>query len=118
MEFRINIKQRGGMIAKGIRLGIQFEQLFTDDRYMKVSRHCMAMAERLTEGFASKGYSFAFEAETNQLFPILPDAKAEELVKEFAFTPWGRVDEDHQIFRFVTSFMTKLESVDHLIEML
>ena len=45
-------------------------------------------------------------------------AKAEELAKEFAFTPWGRVDENHQIFRFVTSFMTKPESVDHLIEML
>lgn len=117
-DFRYNIKQRGGMLAKGRLLGIQFEQLFTDDRYMKVSRHCMAMAERLTEGFASKGYSFAFEAETNQLFPILPDAKAEELAKEFAFTPWGRVDENHQIFRFVTSFMTKPESVDHLIEML
>ena len=117
-DFRYNIKQRGGMLAKGRLLGIQFEQLFTDDRYMKVSRHCMAMAERLTEGFASKGYSFAFEAETNQLFPILPDAKAEELAKEFAFTPWGRVDENQQIFRFVTSFMTKPESVDHLIEML
>ena len=54
-DFRYNIKQRGGMLAKGRLLGIQFEQLFTDDRYMKVSRHCMAMAERLTEGFASKG---------------------------------------------------------------
>ena len=42
----------------------------------------------------------------------------EELAKEFAFTPWGRVDENHQIFRFVTSFMTKPESVDRLIEML
>ena len=95
-----------------------FEQLFTDDRYMKVSRHCMDMAKKLADGFASRGYSFAFEAETNQLFPILPDKKAEELAKEFAFTPWGRVDENHQIFRFVTSFMTKPESVDRLIEML
>ena len=78
----------------------------------------MAMAEKLTEGFASKGYAFAFEAETNQLFPILPDDKAAQLAEEFAFTPWGRVDENHQIFRFVTSFMTKPESVDRLIEML
>ena len=85
---------------------------------MKVSRHCMDMAKKLADGFASRGYSFAFEAETNQLFPILPDKKAEELAKEFAFTPWGRVDENHQIFRFVTSFMTKPESVDRLIEML
>lgn len=117
-DFRYNIKQRGGMLAKGRLLGIQFEELFTDNRYMKVSRHCMDMAAKLTEGFRSKGYSFAFEAETNQLFPIIPNEKVEELSKDFAFTPWGKYDDSHMIIRFVTSFMTKPEAVDALIEKL
>ena len=117
-DFRYNIKQRGGMLAKGRLLGIQFEQLFTDDCYMKISRHCMEMAERLAEGFRKKGYSFAFEAETNQIFPILSDEKVKELSTEFTFTPWGRTDNTHQIIRFVTSFMTKPEAVDQLIRLL
>lgn len=117
-DFRYNIKQRGGMLAKGRLLGIQFEQLFTDDRYMKVSRHCMDMAYKLIDALTEKGYAFSVEAQTNQIFPILSDEKIEELSKDFAFTPWGRYDETHQIVRFVTSFMTKEESVDALIEKL
>ena len=117
-DFRYSIKQHGGMLAKGRLLGIQFEQLFENDMYMKVSHHCMDMAERLTEGLKAKGYSFAFEAETNQLFPIISNEKVAELSGEFAFTPWGKYDENHQIIRFVTSFMTKPESVEKLIQSL
>lgn len=117
-DFRYSIKQHGGMLAKGRLLGIQFEQLFENDMYMKVSHHCMDMAERLTEGLKAKGYSFAFEAETNQLFPIISNEKVAELSREFAFTPWGKYDENHQIIRFVTSFMTKPESVEKLIQSL
>lgn len=117
-DFRYSIKQNGGMLAKGRLLGIQFEQLFENDMYLKVSRHCMDMADKLTESFRQKGYSFAFEAETNQLFPIISNEKVEELSKHFAFTPWGKYDETHQIIRFVTSFMTREESVDQLIQAL
>ena len=36
-DFRYHIKQRGGMLAKGRLLGIQFDELFTDDLYFKIS---------------------------------------------------------------------------------
>ena len=117
-DFRYNIKQRGGMLAKGRMLGIQFEELFKENRYLTVCSHAIEMADLLAEGFRSKGYSFAFAAETNQLFPIIPNDKAEELAKEFAYTPWAPYDENSQIIRFVTSFMTKKENVEKLIEAL
>jgi threonine aldolase len=114
-DFRYNIKQRGGMLAKGRMLGIQFEQLFTDNRYLTISKHAIDMAQLLTKGLEEKGYSFYFPAETNQLFPILTTAKIAELSKEFSFETWVKIDGDHTAVRFVTSWMTKEENVKKLI---
>lgn len=114
-DFRYNIKQRGGMLAKGRMLGIQFEELFTNDRYFTISKHAIAMADLLAQAFTDKHYSFYFPAETNQLFPILSNEKIAELSKDFAFETWAKVDEDHTAVRFVTSFMTKEYAVNQLI---
>ena len=48
----------------------------------EISEHAMAMADLLCEGLKAKGYTFGFEPETNQIFPILPNQKVEELQKE------------------------------------
>ena len=69
-DFKYHIKQHGALLAKGRILGIQFEELFKNNKYLEISKHCIAMAELLTKGFEDKGYSFKYEAETNQLFPI------------------------------------------------
>ena len=117
-DFRYHIKQRFGMLAKGRMLGIQFEELFTDNRYMKISAHAIAMADRLVEGLRAKGYEFRYTAETNQLFPILTEDKMAELSDRFAFSHWENLDDGRHVIRFVTSFMTKPENVDALIEAL
>ena len=36
-DFRFIMKQRGGRMAKGRLLGIQFDALFTDDLYFRIS---------------------------------------------------------------------------------
>lgn len=117
-DFRYNIKQHGGMLAKGRMLGIQFEELFTNDRYLTIAKHAIEMSQKLTKAFEEKGYSFYFPAVTNQLFPILSKEKIAQLSKDFGFEIWADVDEDHQAVRFVTSFMTKEENVDALIQVL
>ncbi|MBR2067997.1 MAG: aminotransferase class V-fold PLP-dependent enzyme [Solobacterium sp.] len=117
-DFKYHIKQHGGMLAKGRALGIQFEVLFSNNNYFNISKHSIAMAELLTEGFIKKGYSFQYEATTNQLFPILSKAKQKELEKEFAFQYWEPYDENHDVIRFVTSFMTKKENIEYLISKL
>ena len=38
------IKQNGGMLAKGRLLGVQFDTLFTDDLYFKISAHADELA--------------------------------------------------------------------------
>ena len=114
-DFRYSIKQHGGMLAKGRLLGIQFEELFKENRYLTISKHAIDMAELLVEGFLSRGYTFYFPAETNQLFPIFENTKLEELSKEFAFTPWVKIDKTHTAVRFVTSFATKRKNIEYLL---
>ena len=43
------IKQHGALLAKGWFLGVQFDTLFTDDLYMKISKNAIETAAR-TEG--------------------------------------------------------------------
>lgn len=117
-DFRYSIKQRGGMLAKGWFLGIQFETLFEESRYLTISNHAMEMAYRLEDALKAKGYAFQTEPQTNQLFPILSNEKIKELRQDFAFHTNGVINKDHTAVRFVTSWATKPENIDRLIEAL
>lgn len=117
-DFRYNIKQGGGMLAKGRLLGIQFETLFTDNLYFDIARHADHEAIRIKKALQENGYPFLIESPTNQQFPILPNDLIEELSKDFLFSAWEKVDEDHTCIRICTSWATKPENVDKLIAML
>ncbi len=117
-EFRYLIKQRGAMLAKGFVIGIQFEALFRDNLYYKLAEHANQMAERIAHALNAMGYAFYAPACTNQLFPILPNALIDKLSKEFVFSVQEKVDETHSVVRFVTSWATKEEDVDKLIQCL
>ena len=113
-DFRYVMKQRGGMLAKGRLLGVQFDALFEDDLYFKVSAHADAMAEKLRDTFSRLGYSFFMPPQTNQLFPILPARVREYLGKTYTFIEMDQIDEDNRVCRFCTSWATKEENVDAL----
>lgn len=117
-DFRYNLKQNGGMLAKGRLLGLQFETLFTDNLYFDLAKHAIDEAMRIKQALLTKGYQFMKESPTNQQFPILTNAKYEELSKEFLFDYWCRMDEEHVAVRICTSWGTKSENVDKLIESL
>ena len=67
-DFRYLIKQKGGMLAKGRLLGVQFEALFEDGLYMEISRHADRLADKLREAFTQAGFPFLVENQTNQIF--------------------------------------------------
>ena len=73
--FVTQIKQHGALLAKGRLLGIQFDTLFTDDLYFKISEHAIRMAAKLKQLFAEKGYRFYLDSPTNQQFIILENEK-------------------------------------------
>ena len=115
-DFRFFMKQRGGMLAKGRLLGIQFDTLFTDDLYLKISRHAIDMAHQIREIFVSAGYPLLFDSPTNQQYPIMPDSELAEIGKNFGYEYWERVDETHSGVRFCASWATTQENVDALRE--
>ena len=115
-DFRFIMKQRGARLAKGRLLGIQFDALFTDDLYFKISHHAIEMAHQIRDIFVSAGYPLLFDSPTNQQYPIMPDAELAEIGKSFGYEYWERVDETHSGVRFCASWATTQENVDALRE--
>lgn len=113
-DFRYHMKQRGGMLAKGRLLGVQFCALFEDDLYFEISAHADRLADQLRACFTELGYGFFMENTTNQLFPDLPTYIRRELAKKYTFIEMDWVDEDRRACRFCTSWATKPENVDAL----
>lgn len=117
-DFRYNIKQHGGMLAKGRLLGIQFETLFEDGLYFDIAEHAMNMAEKIRTKLVELGAEFTVASPTNQIFVSLPNTVIEELSKKYVLEPWGKVDDTHTAMRICTSWATKEENVDALLESL
>lgn len=115
-DFRYMIKQRGGMLAKGWLLGVQFAALFEGNRYIEIAAHANRMAQKLQDAMEACGLPFFIKTTTNQIFPILPNMLIEELQKEYAFQVWETMDETHTAMRFVTSWATEEKEVDRFIE--
>lgn len=117
-DFRYIVKQRGGLLAKGWLLGLQFEQLFQDGLYAELGRHANALALRLAGGIAALGYPFACESRSNQQFPILPDSVLQKLEGQFHWEVSGKPDAGHTAIRLVTSWATEPEAVDAFLDAL
>lgn len=118
-DFAFHIKQRGGMLAKGRLLGIQFKELFGDEQLIfSLARHANAMAAKLASGIKERGYEFAAETETNQLFPVLPNSVIAKLQQDFSFYIWQKVAHEQSVVRLVTSWATDEHQVDAFLEKL
>lgn len=114
-DFRYVIKQKGGMLAKGRLLGLQFNELLRDDLYFALSRHAVKMAMKLKAALAELNVPFLVDSPTNQQFPILPDAVLRGLEEEFSYSYQQRMDATHSAVRFCTSWATPEAHVDQLI---
>ena len=112
------VKQRGGLLAKGWLLGVQFDALFTDDLYFRIGRYADGMAERMKAMFLAKGLELAIDSPTNQQFPVLENGQMEKLAEKAAFTFWEKKDENHTVVRFAASWSTTEEDMQALEEAL
>ena len=112
------IKQHGALLAKGRLLGIQFDTLFTDGLYLRISRHAVDMAMKLRDGLLRKGYRFFTNSPTNQQLLFLPRSRRAKLDGRATFDTWFPYDDDTDIVRFATSWATREADVDALLELL
>jgi len=112
------VKQHGALLAKGRILGIQFDTLFTDDLYLEISQHAIDMAMKIKAGLKAKGYEFYIDSPTNQQCVIVSNERADELSTGISIEMMDTYDDDHIIIRFCTSWATREEDVDALLELL
>lgn len=118
LHFENLVKKHGALLAKGRLLGIQFDALFTDNLYLEISKNAIDTAEALKKALKEKGYRFLLDSPTNQQFVILENKFMEELKKSVKFNFWEKYDKNHTVVRFATSWSTKMENVEKLINLL
>ena len=114
-EFRYAIKQRGGMLAKGWLLGLQFEALLAEGYYVTACARANALAQRVKDAFVARGYPLFCDTRANQVFPVLPQADIEYLGKDFSFARWQKIDETHEAVRFCAGVTTPETNVAALV---
>lgn len=114
-DFRYNLKQNGGMLAKGRLLGLQFKTLFENNLYFDIAGHAVDEALLIKAALRQKGYRLFMDSSTNQQFPILTRIQYEKLSKDFLFDFWGTIDETHVAVRICTSWATLHANVEKLI---
>ncbi len=117
-HFLTSVKKRGALLAKGRLLGIQFDVLFTDGLYFKIGEHAIGLAMRMKDIFISHGLPLFIDSYTNQQFVILENNYMRELGKSVSFDFWERVDADHTVVRFATSWSTTEDDLVKLEEAL
>ena len=112
------IKQHGALLAKGRLTGIQFDALFTDGLYFKISAHAIHQANKLKKLLKDKGYQFYLDSPTNQQFVIVDNDKYATLLKDVRVSFMEKYDESHTVIRFCTSWATTDEQLLELEKLL
>ena len=112
------MKQQGAVLAKGRLLGIQFETLFTDGLYLKISEHAIDMAMKLKKILVENGYPLWLDSPTNQQFAVLDAAQRKMLEQKVSFEIWEELEGGCAAVRFATSWATKQEDLDALEQIL
>ena len=112
------IKQHGALLAKGRLLSVQFEALFTDDLYLKISRQAIDAAHALRALLHERGCRIFLESPTNQQFIVLENSEYERLSQQVGLSFWDAFDADHTVVRLATSWASTQADIDALAELL
>jgi threonine aldolase len=99
-------------------VSLQFLELFRDNLYFEIARHANDLAEQLEGGIRECGYQILVEAQTNQVFPILPNRVIERLQQDYGFHVWEKMDAQNSVIRLVTSWATRENAVSEFLSTL
>jgi threonine aldolase len=81
-----------------------------------LGQHAIDEAMRIKQALQEVGIGFLIDSPTNQQFPIFDNTQLEALGKKYRFSFWQRMDAEHTAVRICTSWGTKSENVNQLIE--
>lgn len=115
-EIKYSLKPNGGLLAKGMILGIQFKELFRNNLYTEICRKADEMAQRIANTFVDCGFTLFSESYTNQQFVILDNKTLSKFEELYDFAIWERIDDNASVVRVCTSWSTSEEMVSSLIK--
>ena len=97
---------------------MQFCTLLDNNLYIRLGEHANRLALDLAEGIKAKGYNFAYEPESNMIFPIFTNEQAAELAKEVMFETWLVNDDGTTTIRLVTSWASAQEDIEAFLALI
>ena len=112
------IKQHGALLAKGRILGIQFDELFTDQLYLRIGEPAIREADRIRAALRQKGYVQPLENSTNQIFCVMENQSLQAFGERAEYSFWETYDSTHTVIRLATDWATGQEETDALIDIL
>jgi len=112
------VKQHGALLAKGRIAGIQFDTLFTDGLYDAIGKSADEAADRIRAALDEKGYTQPQRNATNQIFIAFDRQRAEALSQKVEMGFWENLPDGRVVMRVATSWATRPEDVDALIDLL
>lgn len=113
-QFYTMTKQHGAMLAKGWLTGLQFDTLFTNDLYYRISRNAIDRAEELKSVLKKHNIEERLLTDTNQQFVVLENSFMQKLQEKVTIGYWEKADDTHTVVRFATSWYTTKEEIEEL----
>ena len=119
-SFPYLVKERGGPMAKGRLLGVQFEAAFERDGdgealYWRLARDANRCAARLRAGMVELGFAPYLDSPTNQQFFVVSPAVARAFEEAVGSEAFALLPDGSEVIRFVCSWATRAEDVDELL---
>jgi threonine aldolase len=121
-------KRSGQLVSKHRALSAQFDAWLDGGHWLELAAHANAMATRLAAGIGrSNSARINWQPQANELFVYMTDPVVERLrAAGGQFYEWdidGMADRDRPgsgetLYRFVTSFRTTPDEVDHFLSVL
>lgn len=117
-HFLTLVKQHGALLAKGRLNGVQFDALFTNDLYQRLGKNAIDTADVIRNALKEKGYQIFIENPTNQVFVVMDNEQLKTIGEKVVYSFWEKYDDTHTVIRFATSWATRMEDVNKLLELL
>lgn len=114
-------KERGGLMAKGRLLGVQFEAAFEvpagggEALYWRLARGANECALRLRAGLVELGFKPYGDSASNQQFFVVTPAQRDALEAACGCETFYELSDEQVVVRFVCSWATGEKDVDELI---
>jgi threonine aldolase len=107
-------KQSAQLASKLRYLSCQFTAYLETGIWLTNAQHANAMAQKLHDALGEfLSIRFTQKAESNQLFMTMPRPLIEYLQQKYFFYVWNEANNE---IRLVTSFDTKIEEIEELVE--